>query len=160
MKLSWSQGTAKGDYLPSSEPMHDNNEKLTSTLPKEQPTDAESGWEKLESWRKPWKERQSLVINHCTESLPLFPSEHKEDHVLEFAFIPRTLAPPTGVKQASNEHEGTRLRGAVLLETKAAYELAECAAFASQSTAGPTDHVVLQHADSTHTCGPANPSRC
>jgi len=53
MKLSWSQGTAEGDYLLFSESMHDNNEKLTSALPKEQPTDAEPGWEKLESGRKP-----------------------------------------------------------------------------------------------------------
>lgn len=55
MKLSWSQGTTRGDYLPSSESMHDN-EKLTSAFPKEQPTDAETGWEKLESWRKTGKE--------------------------------------------------------------------------------------------------------
>lgn len=139
--------------------MHNNNEKLTSTLPKEQPTDAETGWEKLESWRKPWKERQSLVINHCTESLPLFPNEQKEDEVLEFAFIPGTLTPPTCVKQASNKHEGSLLRGAVLLETKATSELADCTAFASQNTAGPTDDVVVQHADIAHTCVPANPSK-
>jgi len=60
MKLSWSQGTAEGDYLLFSESMHDNNEKLTSALPKEQPTDAEPGWEKLESGRKPWKRDRAL----------------------------------------------------------------------------------------------------
>lgn len=42
MKLLWSQGTTGGGYLPSSASMHDNNEKLTSAFPKEQPTDAET----------------------------------------------------------------------------------------------------------------------
>lgn len=72
MKLSWSQGTTGGDYLPPSASMHDNNEKLTSTFPKEQPTDAETGWEKLESWRKPWKEtafQENIVPNPCPHFL-------------------------------------------------------------------------------------------
>lgn len=63
--------------------------------------------------------RDSPVTNHCTESLPLFPNEHKEDGVLERAFIPRTPTPPTGAKQGSKKHRDTLLQGGVLLETKA-----------------------------------------
>lgn len=64
MKLSWSQGTTGGDYLPPSASMHDNNEKLTFTFPKEQPTDAETGWEKLESWRSHEKRQPFKKMLH------------------------------------------------------------------------------------------------
>lgn len=73
MKLSWSQGKTGGDYFPSSSAStHDNNEKLTSSFPKEQPTDAETGWEKLKSWRKPWKEtafQENTALNPCSRFL-------------------------------------------------------------------------------------------
>lgn len=72
IKLSRSQGTTGGHYLPSSASMHDNNEKLNSSFPKERPTDAETGWEKLESWRKPWKEaafQENIAPNPCCHFL-------------------------------------------------------------------------------------------
>lgn len=87
--------------------MHDNNEKLTSAFPKEQPTDAESGWEKLELEED--MKRGSLSRKYCTEFLPSFPWECKEDQVLEPLFIQTSVGRGKSAKSECDKIPPTQL---------------------------------------------------